>query len=197
VNAVLAWLEGRLVRWAEKAEDAFTRLHNPLHVENYFGYRPVETRNDPQAVHKHPIVYSLPGAEILFAVLLFLFFLSQSGSDALGIVSVLCLAIALHGGYRCLKESRDVFVLTVERVFRVSGVFAQQKATAPVARLLDITVDKPFMGRLLGYGHLILETAAQEQGLRVLRFVPRPDQVNGWIDNVRAGLTPYGNPRQP
>jgi len=197
VNAVLAWLERRLVRWAEKAEDAFTRLHNPLRVENYFGFRPVETRNDPQAVHKHAIVYSLPGAEILFAALLFLFFLSQSGSSALGIVLVLCLAIALHGGYRCLKESRDVFVLTVERVFRVSGVFAQQKATAPVARLLDITVDKPFMGRLLGYGHLILETAAQEQGLRVLRFVPRPDQVNGWIDNVRAGLTPFGNPRQP
>lgn len=188
-------VERRLARWTDRGEAFFTRFRNPLHVENYYGYRPVEVANDPQDVHKHQVVYVVPIAEIIFAAFLFLYVLVEA-TDALGVVTVVCLLLAGHGGYAILRESRDVFVLTVERVFRVSGVIAQQKATAPVARLLDITVDKPLVGRILGYGHLILETAAQEQGLRVLRYVPNPDEVNGWIDNVRAGLTPLGNPRR-
>jgi hypothetical protein len=194
---VLDRVERGLVRLAERGERFFGRFRNPLRTENYFGYRPVEVRNDPQDVHKHTVVYVLPAFEVGIAAFVLVFFLAQGPSDALGVVVLLCFALAGHGAYVWLRESRDVFVLTVERVFRVSGVFAQQKATAPVARLLDITVDKPFMGRLLGYGHLILETAAQEQGLRELRYVPDPDEVNGWIDNVRAGLTPLGNQRRP
>ena len=35
---------------------------------------------------------------------------------------------------------------------------------------------KPLHGRLLGFGHLTFESAAQEQGLRDIRYVARPDQ---------------------
>jgi hypothetical protein len=196
VNGILAWIESRLTHWVDAADEYAGGFKNPLRVENYFGYRDVEARNDPQEVHHHWIVYILPGLEILLAVWLFFFFLLRSGTDALGFVGLISLVLLLHGSYLVLRESKDVFVLTVERVFRISGLVNQKKATAPVTRLLDITVDKPFFGRLLGYGHLVLETAAQEQGLRELRHVPHPDQVNSWIDNVRAGMTPLGNPRR-
>jgi uncharacterized membrane protein YdbT with pleckstrin-like domain len=196
MSAILAWIETTFTRWADAADQYARGFRNPLRVENYFGYRDVEARNDPQSVHHHPIVYILPGLEILIAVWFFLAFAVRGGTDAIEFIAFISLAGVLHGSYILLRESRDVFVLTVERVFRISGIFDQKKATAPVSRLLDITVDKPFFGRMLGYGHLILETAAQEQGLRELRYVPHPDQVNSWIDNVRAGMTPLGNQRR-
>ena len=186
-----------LVPSAEVGERFFTRLKNPLRPENYYDYRPVERRNDPQAVHKHWVVFLLPGLEGLAALALFVVWLNAAGADSLEAALFVSGVIALHAAYRAVEERKDVFVLTIERVFRVSGIVDQTKATAPVARLLDITVKKPFIGRILGYGHLILETAAQEQGLRVIRFVPNPDEVNLWIDNVRAGRTPLDNPRQP
>jgi hypothetical protein len=53
-------------------------------------------------------------------------------------------------------------------------VLSSKHATTPLSRILDITVDQPFLGLLLGYGHFTFESAAQEQGLRDIRYVPKP-----------------------
>ena len=84
----------------------------------------------------------------------------------------------------------DRFVITNMRVFRVHGVLSQQLATMPLSRILDITVKKPLHGRLLGFGHFVFESAAQEQGLRDIRFVGRPDDRDLAIQRVvqRSGL---------
>ena len=59
-----------------------------------------------------------------------------------------------------------------------------------MTRILDVTVTKPLIGRLLGYGHFVFESAAQEQGLRDIRFVGHPDQRDLSIQRVvqRSGL---------
>jgi hypothetical protein len=84
----------------------------------------------------------------------------------------------------------DCFVVTNMRVFRVHGVYAQSLATMPLSRILDITVHKPLIGRLLGYGNFVFESAAQAQGLRDIHHVPRPDERDLTIQRVvqRAGL---------
>jgi uncharacterized membrane protein YdbT with pleckstrin-like domain len=75
-------------------------------------------------------------------------------------------------------------------VFRVRGVLSQRLATMPLHRILDITVEKPVLGRLLNYGHFVFESAAQEQGLRDIRFVARPYERDLTIQRVvqRSGL---------
>ena len=84
------------------------------------------------------------------------------------------------------------------RVFRLHGVLSQRLATMPLHRILDITVYKPLQGRLLSFGHFTFESAAQDQGLRDIRYVHRPDERNLVIQRVvtRAGLRSRG-PRQP
>jgi len=84
----------------------------------------------------------------------------------------------------------DCFVVTNMRVFRVNGVYSQSLATMPLSRILDITVNKPFIGRLLGYGNFVFESAAQAQGLRDIHHVPHPDERDLTIQRVvqRAGL---------
>jgi hypothetical protein len=60
----------------------------------------------------------------------------------------------------------------------------------PISRILDITVDKPLLGRIFNFGHFVFESAAQEQGLRDIRYVGVPDERDLTIQRViqRSGL---------
>ena len=99
------------------------------------------------------------------------------------------------GGWKALAANLDCFVITNMRVFRVHGVLSRSLATMPLGRILDITVVKPMTGRILGYGHFTFESAAQDQGLREIRFVGDPDTRDLAIQRVvqRSGLR--GAPR--
>ena len=46
----------------------------------------------------------------------------------------------------------DRFVITNMRVFRVHGILSQRIATMPIARILDISVHKPIIGRVSATG---------------------------------------------
>lgn len=140
-------------------------------------------------VHHHWIVYVLPALEACGGVvLLYLFLLSPV--DIAWLPLLLGFAVLAHAGWRAVHEHMDRFVITNMRVFRVQGVLAQRLATMPLGRILDITVEKPLTGRLLDYGHFVFESAAQEQGLRDIRFVGRPYDRDLAIQRVvqRAGL---------
>lgn len=140
-------------------------------------------------VAHHPIVYWRAGAEFLggLSSLVLAFF----GPIQLGWLFIL-LAVGLvgHAFYLALKEHRDIFVITNMRVFRATGVFSSSIATMPISRILDITVNKPALGRILGYGHFVFESAAQAQGLRDIRYIGDPDGRDLTIQRVvqRSGL---------
>jgi hypothetical protein len=145
-------------------------------------------------VGKHWIVYIVPaliGAGGVLCIGIFLF----ASVQVAWIPLVAGLALLGWGGWRALAANLDRFVITNMRVFRVKGVLARSLATMPLVRILDITVVKPMTGRVLGYGHFTFESAAQEQGLRDIRFVGDPDARDLAIQRVvqRAGLR--GAPR--
>ncbi|WP_022891222.1 PH domain-containing protein [Agromyces subbeticus] len=102
----------------------------------------------------------------------------------------LALFLFVHGLWRILQARMDRFVITNMRVFRVHGILSQRIATMPISRILDISVHTPIIGRVIGYGHFVFESAAQDQGLREIRFVGSPDQRGATIQRViqRSGL---------
>ncbi|SDE20314.1 PH domain-containing protein [Auraticoccus monumenti] len=106
----------------------------------------------------------------------------------------LLLVLGLAGAVVCLYQIQsahmDRFVITNMRVFRVTGIFSQHLATMPIQRILDIAVHKPLAGRVFGYGHFVFESAAQDQGLRDIRWVGRPDERDLTIQRViqRSGV---------
>lgn len=103
---------------------------------------------------------------------------------------VLGFALLIYGLLRIHVEYMDRFVVTNMRVFRVNGVLNQHLATMPMTRILDISVIQPFWGRILGYGHFTFESAAQDQGLRDIRYVPDPEALDLTIQRTiqQAGL---------
>ena len=137
----------------------------------------------------HWVVYVVPVLEALLGVGVFYLFL-VAPVDLAWVPFVGAFLIWAHASWRAIGEHMDRFVITNMRVFRVRGVLAQKLATMPLGRILDITVEKPVAGRLLNYGHFVFESAAQEQGLRDIRFVGRPYERDLTIQRVvqRAGL---------
>ena len=146
-------------------------------------------------VRKHGIVYVVP-ALIALAGLALLVLSGAASVDLAWVPMLLGLGLIGWGAWRALDANLDRFVITNMRVFRVHGVLSQSLATMPLSRILDISVKKPLHGRLLGFGHFCFESAAQEQGLRDIRYVGRPDDRDLAIQRVvqRAGLR---GPRVP
>jgi hypothetical protein len=154
-----------VLRWLRRTRDG--RVRRRL-------LRDDDAREDiVDEVHHHWVVYSLPALEAVVAAAVFYLFLISS-PDVGWVLLLVMAALLVHGGWASLLRFMDVFVVTNMRVFRVRGVLSSKHATTPLSRILDITVDQPFLGLLLGYGHFTFESAAQEQGLRLITFVPKP-----------------------
>ncbi len=138
----------------------------------------------------HPIVYARSAAELIGALLLVV--LAVIGPASIGWLPLL-LAIALigHAAFLWLRDKRDIFVLTDMRVFRVTGIVSTKRATVPINRILDVTVERPLLGRWpFSYGHMTFESAAQEQGVRHIRYIADVDLIDHAIQKVvqDAGL---------
>lgn len=140
-------------------------------------------------VRHHWVAYLVPFAEALVATALFGAFLVSDVAVA-WLPLVLGIAVLGHAVWRAVSEYVDRFVVTNIRVLRVWGVFSQRLATIPLVRILDISVEKPFVGRFISYGHFVFESAAQEQGLREIRYVGRIDERDLTIQRViqRSGV---------
>ena len=98
-----------------------------------------------------------------------------------------CLALGI---WKVHVAYMDRFVITNMRVLRVHGVFNTHLATMPMSRILDISMTQPWDGLLMGYGHFVFESAAQDQGLRDIRYVGDPKRRDLTIQRViqLAGL---------
>jgi len=140
-------------------------------------------------VRHHWVVFTVPMIEVILAAAL-LVTLATTSIGGTQVLLAIVLVLLTHAFWQFLTQHRDRFVVTNMRVMRIRGVFSQTVATTPIARILDITLVKPINGRILGYGHFIFESAAQDQGFREIKFVSRPDDRDLTIQRViqRTGL---------
>lgn len=90
----------------------------------------------------------------------------------------------LRGGWLVLSVYEDWFVITDMRIFRIRGVFNQKAAAMSLSRIVDFTMEQPIVGQLLGYGHFVFENAAQDQGLREIRYLRDVVHVNNLIQQL-------------
>lgn len=177
----------------------FRRLFDPR-VERYLIADEGEVIIDE--VQRHWMAVIFPILRLFAAFILFFLAFATSGIGRWAVL-LLSLGLAVQAGFRILEAHMDRFVITNIRVFRVNGVFNQHIATMPMTRILDVAVHKPLIGRLLGYGHFVFESAAQGQGLRDIRYVGRPNERDLTIQRaiqrsgVRGKLRPEGQEATP
>jgi hypothetical protein len=118
--------------------------------------------------------------------------LLAAGLWTLGVLAVNAQVAALFpvfpmlawGGWLLARTRLDWFVVTDMRILRIQGVFNVRYAAMSLSRIVDFTMEEPFWGRLLGYGHLVFENAAQDQGLREIRYVGDVASLNKAIQQL-------------
>ncbi|MDO5082594.1 PH domain-containing protein [Arachnia propionica] len=139
-------------------------------------------------VQKHWIVV-VPWA-LLMATSIPLFILMTYMGGLFWIPMTMGLTVLVIGMWKAHIYHMDRFVITNMRVFRIHGVFNTHLATMPMTRILDISMEQPFWGKVLDYGHLVFESAAQAQGLREIRYIAAPGKRDLKIQEViqRSGL---------
>jgi hypothetical protein len=140
-------------------------------------------------VKKHWVALAWPAVRVGIGVVIFVSAFAFQG-PIYWILFVLGLVLGGQALWRILEEYRDRFVITNQRVFRVNGVLSTARASVPLLRILDITVNKPVIGRWLNYGHFIFESAAQVQGLNMITYVGDIDQREDVLRIVMQGDLP-------
>ena len=140
-------------------------------------------------IHKHWIVMFWPTLRLLVATVIIMSALRAPGGW-FWFVWFLGFVLGSQAVWQILTEYRDRFMITTIRLFRHHGVLATGRAAIPIARVVDITVQRPVIGRWLNYGHFKFESAAQIQGLYKISYVKDIDQVENILYTVMSGDVP-------
>ncbi|MEO6504074.1 MAG: PH domain-containing protein [Jatrophihabitantaceae bacterium] len=81
----------------------------------------------------------------------------------------------------------EEFVITDKRVLIVSGVITRRVAIMPLTKVTDLTYERSVLGRLLGYGAFVMESAGQHQAMSRIEYLPRPDQLYHEVSKLLFG----------
>lgn len=97
--------------------------------------------------------------------------------------------------WRVLEWREDWFVVTDRRLLLRTGLITRRVAMMPLIKVTDMSYARPPLGRLLGYGEIVIESAGHEQALRKVRHLPHPDALYVEICELLFGpRTPLGGP---
>jgi membrane protein YdbS with pleckstrin-like domain len=160
-------------------------------IEEYLGHGERMLHNDHPSFRAF-VIEHLILVTVLFVAAGLLVGVVLNGSLTAVLLTFLLLAIVLLIlVLQRLSERYTSYVITNVRIMRVSGVVTRRVHSIPWMRVTDLTFDQTWLGRLLGYATLHIESANEEGGLRDLAGVSDPIVFNQYlVDMVVAKQGP-------
>ena len=131
-------------------------------------------------VRKHPAVLIKPIAVVLLGLVIAAVISTTVARHQPGVVGFVWIAWAvllLWLVFAVIEWSQDYFIVTSRRMLLATGVVTRKVAMMPLVKVTDMSFQRSTLGRLLGYGEFILESAGQDQALRVVDHLPYPEQL--------------------
>jgi uncharacterized membrane protein YdbT with pleckstrin-like domain len=132
------------------------------------------------SVHEHPAVLIPPIALVLLGLAiagLLSNYVANGNMDAILIIWGLWVVLLLWLGVKIWDWAVNYFVVTSHRLILARGVIVRKVGMLPLGKVTDMSFQRTTIGRLLGYGEFIVESAGQDQALRNVRFIPYPEQL--------------------
>ena len=131
-------------------------------------------------VHQHPAILIKPIFWVL-AGLAVAGWLSTSVASGNGVVLLLIWGLwgilVVYLLVKVFEWSVTYFVVTSQRFVLATGIITRKVNMMPLAKVTDMSFQRSPMGRLLGYGEFILESAGQDQALSNVDYLPYPEQL--------------------
>jgi membrane protein YdbS with pleckstrin-like domain len=131
-------------------------------------------------VHQHPAVLIRPIFEVLVGLAIAGWLsssIAHGNGIALLVIWILWIVLLLRLGFRAYEWSETYFVVTSQRMLLQTGLVTRKVNMMPLSKVTDMSFQRSSLGRILGYGEFILESAGQDQALRVVDHLPYPEQL--------------------
>lgn len=131
-------------------------------------------------IRRHPVAVWEPIATTagsLVAILIIGFTAAPGTNAVIDALWKLWLVVVLRMLYRVWEWRREYFIATDRRIMLIYGFITKKVAMLPLAKVTDMTYHRSIMGRLLGFGTFVIESAGQDQALREVHYVPHPDET--------------------
>ena len=90
---------------------------------------------------------------------------------------VLWIVLLLRLGIKVFEWNENYFVVTSQRMLLSTGLVTKKVNMMPLSKVTDMSFQRSTLGRILGYGEFILESAGQDQALRIVDHLPYPEQL--------------------
>jgi len=132
------------------------------------------------SVHQHPAILIKPIFWVLIGLAL-AGWLSNSVASGNGVVLliiwILWGVVFLNLVVKVFEWSVTYFVVTSQRFVLATGVVTRKVNMMPLAKVTDMSFQRSPMGRILGFGEFVLESAGQDQALSNVDYLPYPEQL--------------------
>ncbi len=131
-------------------------------------------------VRFHPAVLIRPVAEVLGGLALAGLLsttVAHGNGTAMLIIWGVWLILVLRLLLKIWQWLEDYFVVTSQRLLLATGIFTRNVNMMPLGKVTDMSFRRSAMGRILGYGEFIVESAGQDQALRRVDHLPYPEQL--------------------
>ncbi|WP_159945518.1 MULTISPECIES: PH domain-containing protein [unclassified Nocardiopsis] len=135
---------------------------------------------DVVTIRRHPAVLIGPVGAVLVALIVAGILSNTSIADsaaALAIIWWLWLLVLVWFVWQVAEWSVDYFVITSARLLLTTGLITRQVNMMPLGKVTDMRFERTLMGRFLGYGTFVMESAGQDQALSKISFIPYPEQL--------------------
>jgi uncharacterized membrane protein YdbT with pleckstrin-like domain len=132
------------------------------------------------AVHQHPAVLIRPIFEVLVGLAIAGWLtdaVAHGNSIALLVIWIIWLVLLLRLMVKVFEWTENYFVVTSQRMLLSTGLVTRKVNMMPLTKVTDMSFQRSTLGRILGYGEFILESAGQDQALRNVDHLPYPEQL--------------------
>jgi uncharacterized membrane protein YdbT with pleckstrin-like domain len=132
------------------------------------------------SVHEHPAVLIGPIALVLLGLAIagvLSNYVAHGNTTAILIIWGLWVVLLLWLVVKIWDWAVNYFVVTSHRLILARGLVVRKVGMLPLGKVTDMSFQRSTIGRILGYGEFIVESAGQDQALRNVRFIPYPEQL--------------------
>lgn len=130
------------------------------------------------ADHQHWAKVARQIALFVVVVVLVLALDTSLPASAGSVVNLLWIAVLVLFGWTAWKVAlwrKNWFVATDKRMLLNHGLINVDVAILSLTKVVDLTYTRSTMGRLLGYGTFVRESAGQHQSMREVEWVKKPE----------------------
>lgn len=96
---------------------------------------------------------------------------------AFDILFVLWGVLFVRAAYHTMLWWTDWFVATTSRLLLSHGIIYKKVAMMPLSKVTDMSYNRSVLGRFLGFGEFVMESAGQDQALNQINYVPHSGEL--------------------